>query len=136
MDTIAPPNSLIASIEAKRADLYPWSSLACTPSTTTIASSTTIAMASTKAHSVNKFTLKPIRYNTKKVPINATGMAIAGIKVERKSCKKTYTTKNTRIKASISVLSTSCIDANKKSLALSKVATFTPEGKSFSILSR
>ena len=34
-------------------------------------------------------------------------IAIAGINVERKSCKKTYTTKNTKIKASIRVLITS-----------------------------
>ncbi len=128
MDTIAPPNSCIASIDARRADVYPWSSLACTPSTTTIASSTTIAMASTRAHSVSKFKLNPIRDNTKKVPIKATGMAIVGINVERKSCKKIYTTINTRINASINVFKTSWIEANKKSLAFIEMLSFNPAG--------
>ena len=89
IETMAPPNSFMASMEASLTDLYPWSSFAWTPSTTTMASSTTIAMASTIADNVNKFKLKPINFNTKKVPTKATGMAIAGIKVERISCKKT-----------------------------------------------
>ena len=59
----------------------------------------TIAMASTMAERVSKLILKPISFNTKKVAINATGMAMAGINVERKSCKKMYTTMNTRMKA-------------------------------------
>ena len=117
IETSAPPSSLMASIEASRDDLYPWSNLACTPSTTTMASSTTIAMASTIAESVSKFTLNPISFNTKKVAIKATGMAIAGINVERISCKNTYTTMNTSTNASIKVLITSWIDAYKKSLA-------------------
>ena len=107
MDTIAPPNSFIASIEARRAEVYPWSNLACTPSTTTMASSTTIAMASTSAHNVSKFKLNPTKDSMKNVPIRATGMAIVGINVERKSCKKIYTTINTRMNASINVFNTS-----------------------------
>ena len=107
IETMAPPNSLMASMEAARADLYPWSNFAWTPSTTTMASSTTIAMASTMAERVSKLILKPISFSTKNVAINATGIAMAGINVERKSCKKTYTTMNTRIKASINVLITS-----------------------------
>ena len=128
IETIAPPSSLMASIEASRADLYPWSNLAWTPSTTTMASSTTIAIASTIADKVSKFTLNPISFKTKKVAINATGMAIAGINVERKSCKNTYTTINTKIKASINVLITSWIDANKKSLAFCAILIFNPAG--------
>ena len=57
---------------------------------------------------------------------------MAGINVERKSCKKMYTTMNTRIKASISVLITSWIEANKKSLAFCEILTFTPGGIVFS----
>ena len=45
-------------------------------------------------------------------------MAIIGINVERKSCRKTYTTMTTSRKASISVLITSSIDAKRKSFAL------------------
>ena len=60
IETIAPPNSRIASIEALREEVYPWSSFACTPSTTTMASSTTMAMASTMAESVSKLMEKPM----------------------------------------------------------------------------
>jgi len=128
IETIAPPSSLMASIEASREDLYPWSNLAWTPSTTTMASSTTIAMASTIAERVSRFTLKPISFSTKKVATNATGMAIAGISVERISCKKIYTTINTKINASINVLITSWIEANKKSLAFWAILIFKPVG--------
>ena len=136
IETIAPPNSLIASMEALRDDLYPWSSFAWTPSTTTIASSTTIAMASTIAHRVNKFKLNPIRYKAKNVPMRATGIAIAGINVERKSCKNMYTTKNTRINASTKVLITSSIEAKRKSLAFNNTSVFIPAGNCFSAWAR
>ena len=104
-----------------------WSSDVC--SSDPMASSTTIAMANTNALNVNKFKLKPNKFNTKNVPTNDTGMAIAGIKVDRISCKKIYTTMNTRIKASIKVLTTSWMDANKKSLALCAILIFNPVGK-------
>ena len=55
-------------------------------------------------------------------------MAMAGIKVERKSCKKIYTTINTKINASINVLITSWIEANKKSLAFWAILIFKPVG--------
>ena len=72
-------------------------------STTTMASSTTIPTASTKANKVNKLMVKPKMLKKKKVPIMATGTDIAGIKVDLQSCKKTNTTINTKIKASINV---------------------------------
>ena len=53
---------------------------------------------------------------------------MVGIKVERKSCKKIYTTINTRINASINVFNTSWIEANKKSLAFIETLIFNPEG--------
>ena len=53
---------------------------------------------------------------------------MVGIKVERKSCKKIYTTINTRINASINVFNTSWIEANKKSLAFMETLIFNPEG--------
>ena len=55
-------------------------------------------------------------------------MAIVGINVERKSCKKIYTTINTRINASINVFNTSWIEANKKSLAFMETFIFKPAG--------
>ena len=132
IDTIAPPSSRMASIDALREEVYPWSSFAWTPSTTTMASSTTMAMASTKAESVSKLIEKPMMYKAKKVPINATGMAMAGINVERKSCKKMYTTMNTRMKASINVLITSWIEAKRKSLTFWASIMPMPSGRSFS----
>ena len=77
--------------------------LLCTASTTTIASSTTIPIASTSAKSVSTLMVKPNTNRKKKVPIIATGTAIAGIIVERKSCKNRNTIMNTNTKASRSV---------------------------------
>ena len=76
-----------------------------------MASSTTIAIASTSADSVIRLIEKPMRLSTENVPINATGMAMAGMMVERKSCKKIYTTRNTKMNASIRVWITLPIEA-------------------------
>ena len=57
---------------------------------------------------------KPSISIKKNVPTNETGTAIAGIKVERKSCKNIYTTINTSMKASSSVYSTDCMEASRK----------------------
>ena len=55
-------------------------------------------------------------------------MAIVGINVERKSCKKIYTTINTRINASNNVFNTSWMEANKKSLAFMETLISSPAG--------
>ena len=55
---------------------------------------------------------------------------MAGINVDRKSCRKINTTRNTRINASIKVFNTSWIEAYRKSLALSNILYSTPGGKS------
>ena len=125
----APEISFIASIEASLADFAPRSSFSWTASTTTIASSTTIAIARTKAQSVRRLILNPMTFNMKKVPIKATGIAIAGMSVERKSCKKMNTTKNTSTKASNKVFITSCIEAKRKSLVSNNISYVTPGGK-------
>ena len=88
MDIRAEAISFMASIEARRADLYPASSLAWTASTTTMASSTTMAIARTSAERVMRLIENPIMFITKKVPTRATGMAMAGMRVERKSWRK------------------------------------------------
>ena len=49
----------------------------------------------------------------KKVPINETGTAMAGIRVDFTSCKKINTTSETRMNASISVFITSLILASR-----------------------
>ncbi len=82
-----------------------------------MASSTTIPIASTIANSVSRLIVNPKRLRKKNVPTIATGTAIAGISVDRKSCKKMNTTMNTRINASTSVLITFSIEALRYSLA-------------------
>ncbi|MNT96529.1 hypothetical protein D3C72_2386430 [compost metagenome] len=80
-------------------------------STTTMASSTTIPMANTRANIVNTLSEKPKSWRKKKVPINETGIAIAGIKVDLKSCKKMKTMIKTKMNASKSVCSTWLMDS-------------------------
>jgi hypothetical protein len=60
-----------------------------------MASSTTIAIASSRADSVSRLMENPKIQRKRNVPTRATGTAIIGISVERKSCKKIYTTMNT-----------------------------------------
>ena len=48
--------------------------------------------------------------------------------IPAEACRKIYTTMNTRINASIKVLTTSWIEANRKSLALCAIFIFKPEG--------
>ncbi|MNN22035.1 hypothetical protein D3C81_1353780 [compost metagenome] len=110
IDIIAPVISLMADIVAERGFSFFFSILAWTASTTTIASSTTIPMASTSANNVSRLIEKPNTCIKKNVPTIETGTAMAGISVERKSCKKINTTINTKIKASNKVLKTCLID--------------------------
>ena len=83
-------------------------------STTTMASSTTMPMASTRPNSVRLLRLKPIAAMTAKVPMMATGTAISGMIVARQFCRNTSTTRATRITASRSVLKTSLTDSRMK----------------------
>ena len=87
--------------------------LTCTASTTTIALSTTIPIANTKAKSVIKLIDSPNNCITKKDPINETGTAIIGINVERQSPKNKKTTIPTRINASLSVCKTCSTEASR-----------------------
>src|SRR5690554_1937871 len=86
-------------------------------------------IARSKANKVNRLIVNPNKFKKKKVPIIATGIAIAGINVDRISCKKIKTTKNTKIKASIKVLTTFEMEASKNSLALTRLVYFIPLGK-------
>ena len=106
MAIMAPLISRIASSDARIGD-SPFSILKWTASTTTIALSTTIPMAKTRAKSVIKFKENPNICINKNVPTSETGTAMAGIKVERQSCKKIKTTNITSNSASINVLITS-----------------------------
>ena len=87
--------------------VWSFSRCASTASTTTIASSTTMPIASTSASSETVLAEKPIASITAKVPISATGTAISGISVARKLPRNRNTTMTTRTNASISVWTTS-----------------------------
>ena len=78
-----------------------------TSSTTTIASSTTMPIASTSASSETVLAEKPSASITANVPISDTGTAISGISVARKLPRNRKTTITTRMKASIRVWTTS-----------------------------
>src|SRR5690606_3427253 len=130
IDIIAPVISSMAPCVASLADLeLPSSILAWTASTTTMASSTTIPIANTKANKVNKLIEYPKTFKKKNVPIIATGTAMAGIKVDLKSCKNINTTINTSINASIKVLTTLSIEAVKNTLVSYGIKTSIPSGK-------
>ena len=110
----APVISFMALMVAGKGSMCSSEIFTWTASTTTIALSTTIPIESTKAKSVNKLIENPIMDMKVKEPIKATGTAKTGINVERQSCRNIKTTKATRIKASISVLKTSSIEASRK----------------------
>ena len=93
-----------------------------------MASSTTIAIASSRADSVSRLMENPKIQRKRKVPTKATGTAIIGISVERKSCKKIYTTMNTSTRVMIKVKITSSIDANKNSVTSIRMTFFNPGG--------
>ena len=79
-------------------------------STTTIASSTSRPIASTRPNIVSVLIEKPNAASTPKVPSSTTGTAIVGISVARKFCRNRNITRNTSTIASISVFTTSSID--------------------------
>ena len=93
----------MAALAASRPGM-PFSMLCAAPSTTTIASSTTMPIASTIANRVEKLTVKPSAAMAAKAPMMVTGTVVAGTSMARQSCRKTRMTISTRIAASNSVL--------------------------------
>ncbi|MNE44230.1 hypothetical protein D3C80_1384480 [compost metagenome] len=106
-----PEISLMAWRVASFAFILSWSILCCTASTTTMASSTTIPMASTKANMVRVLTVKPSGIKTRKVPMIDTGIASNGMSVALQFCRKRNTTNTTSNRASMKVCNTSSIEA-------------------------
>ena len=80
----ATDTSLIAWRVASRASLIPPSIFAITASTTTIASSTTVPIANTKANNVRMLRENPASITMMNVPNNDTIMEIDGITVALK----------------------------------------------------
>ena len=97
------------------------SSMWCsTASTTTIASSTTRPMASTRPNSDSVLIEKPSSGNTANVPISETGTAIIGMRVARQFWRNRYTTKITRTIASPSVIRISRMPSDTGSVVSSE----------------
>src|SRR5688572_32205066 len=84
--------------------------LRSTFSTTTIASSTTIPIASTSPNSDNTLIEKPNRYIRLNVPMIDTGTASSGMIDERQFCKNRMTTTTTSAIASSRVFTTDSIE--------------------------
>ena len=87
-------------------------------STSTIASSTTMPMASTMASNVSVLTEKPKAQSTMKVGTTENGIAATATSVERQSRKKTRITSTTSRMPSTSVLSTPSMEARMKTPSL------------------
>ena len=96
----------------------PWRRLRSTFSTTTIASSTTMPIASTRPNSDRLFRLKPRADMTAKVPISETGIATIGMIAARHVCRNRMTTMTTSATASKMVLMTSSTDCWMNSVGL------------------
>ena len=79
-------------------------------SSTTIASSTTMPIASTMPNSVSVLIENPNASMAASVPISDTGTASIGMSVARQFCRNRKTTANTSSIASTSVVSTSRIE--------------------------
>ena len=101
-------------------------------SITTIASSTTIPVASTIPKRVRVLIEKPNSLTKAKVPMSDTGMVMAGMSVLRQFWRNRNITRMTRTMASTSVSSTSLIDS-RTTPTLSKASRHSsPGGKLFS----
>src|SRR5579884_3399075 len=94
--------SLMARFAASGGD-NPSAMLRSTFSTTTMASSTTMPMASTKPNSERLLIEKPTASITANVPTSETGTAANGMMDARHVCKKRTTTMTTKTIASTSV---------------------------------
>ena len=92
--------------------LIPCSMWCITASTTTIASSTTMPMASTRPNIERVFTEKPRIGKKMKVPMRDTGTVSRGMMVARRFCRKMNTTRVTRMIASTNVWTIDSIEAS------------------------
>ncbi len=88
MAMTGPATSAMAARVASRGAIFPWSILCCTASTTTMASSTTMPMASTRPKRVSVLMEKPKTCISAKVPTRETGTVSMGMSVARPFCRK------------------------------------------------
>src|SRR6202034_1398606 len=112
---MGPDTSFIAWWAAAQGFKPAWI-LRSTFSTTTIASSTTMPIASTMPNNVRVLIEYPNRYSHANVPTTETGTAISGIMDARQVCRNRMTTSTTRTTASINVCSTARMDSRTKTV--------------------
>ncbi len=105
MATMGPLTSRMAWYVASRAD-KPAAMLRSTFSTTTIASSTTMPIASTMPNSDSALIVNPNASSSEKVPMMDTGTASSGMMEARQVCRNSTTTSTTKTMASSSVCTT------------------------------
>ncbi len=107
----------------------PCSMWCMTASTTTIASSTTMPIASTRPSSDSTLIEKPISGKNMNAPISETGTVISGMSVARQFCRKTKTTMMTRTIASNSVCTISLMPSSTGSVVSSEIVYSMSRGK-------
>ena len=107
---IGPDTSRMARYVASRG-VRPDSMLRSTFSTTTIASSTTMPMASTSPNRLRALIEKPSACSAAKVPTTDTGTASSGMMDARQVCRNRITTSTTSAIASSRVWITDLIEA-------------------------
>ncbi len=130
MATIAPVICPIALRVASLGSLCSSLMMRSTFSMTTIASSTTMPMASTIPNSVSWLSVKCSSDSPMNVPSSATGMTSVGMIVARMFCRKISITRNTRTMASTRVCTTSVIDAVMNGVVSYGTLQVTPAGRS------
>ena len=113
----AEPTSSMLLCAASRGE-RPAAMLRSTFSTTTMASSTTMPMASTSPNSDRLLSENPNAAMKKKVPISDTGMATIGMTAARQVCRNRITTSTTRTTASRIVSRTASTDCWMNSVGL------------------
>ena len=114
MATTGPVTSCMAWMAASRGPLPSVDMMRSTFSSTTMASSTTMPIASTRPNSVSRLMEKPSTYMPAKVPMIDTGMAMTGMIIARTLCRNRNTTSTTSAIASAKVMATSSIETSTK----------------------
>ena len=125
----APVICPIALRVASRGDSFSSAITRSTFSTTTIASSTSNPIASTRPNIVSTLIVNPAALMIPNAPSRTTGTATVGTSVARKFCRNRYITRNTSATPSNSVFTTSVIDFLMNGVVSYGYTTSSPFGK-------
>ncbi len=131
MRAIATTGPETSSMALRVADFgsIPCSMWCITASTTTIASSTTMPIASTRPSSESTLIEKPIRGKKMNAPTRETGTVISGMRVARQFCRNTNTTRMTRATASKRVWTISLMPSSTGRVVSSEIVYSMSRGK-------